>query len=86
MSACCVLRSPGTLEQRHWERVAWEEPVDESIATWLLANASDTDRTQDAKFVCRSLAGSLDNCKSILSNAIRNRTVNIYLRWASRCS
>ena len=22
---------PGTLEQRHWERVAWEEPVDESM-------------------------------------------------------
>ncbi len=34
---------PGTLEQRHWERVAWEEPVDETIATWFLANTSETD-------------------------------------------
>ena len=51
---------PGTLEQRHWERVAWEEPLDESIQTWFLANASEKDRTLEAKFVCRSLAGSLD--------------------------
>ena len=51
---------PGTLEQRHWERVAWEEPVDESIQIWFLANATENDRTQEAKFVCRSLASSLD--------------------------
>ena len=50
---------PGTLEQRHWERVAWEEPLDESIQTWFLANASEKDRTLEAKFVCRSLAGLL---------------------------
>ncbi len=56
---------PGTLEQRHWERVAWEEPVDETIATWFLANASETDRTQEAKFVCRALAGSLSICKNV---------------------
>jgi len=51
---------PGTLEQRHWERVAWEEPVDESFLTWFLANASENDKSQEAKFVCRSLASSLD--------------------------
>ena len=56
---------PGTLEQRHWERVAWEEPLDESIQTWFLANASEKDRTLEAKFVCRSLAGSLDVERSV---------------------
>ena len=77
MGACCPPRSteleelraePGTLEQRHWERVAWEEPVDETMPTWFLANASDTDRTQEAKFVCRALAGSLSICKNVFSN------------------
>ena len=57
---------PGTLEQRHWERVAWEEPVDETMPTWFLANASETDRTQEAKFVCRPLAGSLSIYKNVL--------------------
>ena len=40
--------------------VAWEEPLDESIQTWFLANASEKDRTLEAKFVCRSQAGCFD--------------------------
>ena len=45
--------------------MAWEEPLDESIQTWFLANASEKDRTLEAKFVCRSLAGTLDVERSV---------------------
>ena len=36
---------PGTLEQSHWKRVAWTEPLDESLPCWFLANASESDLT-----------------------------------------
>ena len=48
---------PGTLEQGHWKRVAWTQPLDECLPCWFLANASETDRTQEVKLVCRSLVG-----------------------------
>ena len=48
---------PGTLEQKHWKRVAWVEPLDDSLPCWFLANAAEADRTQEVKLVCRSLVG-----------------------------
>ena len=43
---------PGTLEQRHWERVAWEEPFDESIDSIRLSLITylDVVRARDGIF------------------------------------
>ena len=48
--------SPGTLQERVWERCPWARPPDETASCWWIANAADQDRTQLVKLVCRSLA------------------------------
>ena len=47
---------PGTLGTRNWEHYAWTKPADETSSCWWVANASEVDKTQTAKLICRSLS------------------------------
>ena len=46
----------GTLEERRWRELEWEQPMDEACSCWWVANAYETDKSQATKLVCRSLA------------------------------
>ena len=46
----------GTLQERFWERCQWTRPATETESCWWIANASEVDRSQRLKLVCKSLA------------------------------
>ena len=48
--------NPGTLQERIWERCPWTGPANETESCWWIANASEIDKSQELKLVCKSLA------------------------------
>ena len=47
---------PGVLDTRNWELYAWTTSDDETSSCWWAANASEGDKTQTVKLICRSLS------------------------------
>ena len=45
----------GVVEQRRWEQLEFDSPVDENCPCWFVANAASPDKTVAEKLVCRSL-------------------------------
>jgi len=48
--------APGTLNERLWENIDWEQPLDETCSCWFIANAGETDKEKPVRLVARSLA------------------------------
>jgi len=67
--------SPGTLEEKLWKRCKWEfPPADETQACWWIANMDETDQTQDARMICRSLAClRMELCSSRIASSQKLR-------------
>ena len=45
----------GVLEERRWDKLEWEAPVDENLPCWFVANCASAEKTEAVKLVCRSL-------------------------------
>jgi len=50
------INAPGTLSERLWENIAWEQPPDETCSCWFIANAGETDKEKPVRLVARNLA------------------------------
>ena len=49
--------APGPVGERRWERaIKWKQPATEVVSCWWATNMTACDQSEEAKFLCRSVA------------------------------